>query len=71
VDGSWEVIVMKLLFGAVLFVGSVIGMLVSFFSQVIVSSTIPMINGSNLSLALGVFFILTGLGGIYIILNHN
>jgi hypothetical protein len=71
VDGSWEVIAMKLLFGAVLFIGSVIGMLVSFLSQVVVNSSIPVINGLNMSLALGIFFILAGLSGIYIILNHN
>lgn len=62
---------MKLLFGAVLFIGSIIGMLVSFLSQIVVNSSVSVINGLEMSLALGIFFILTGLTGIYMIVNHN
>ncbi len=62
---------MKLLFGVVLFLGSVFGMLVSFLGQVVVNSSLSVINGLEMSLMLGVFFIMTGLSGIYMIINHN
>jgi hypothetical protein len=71
VDDSWGVIAMKLLFGVVLFIASIFGALVSFFSRVTVDSALSVLNGLEMSLVLGLFFILTGLMGIYMILNHN
>jgi hypothetical protein len=63
---------MKLLFGVVLFLGSVAGMLLSFASHIVVnSSSVPIFDGMEMSWMLGVFFIMAGLSGIYMILNHN
>ena len=62
---------MKLLFGVVLFIASIFGALVSFFSRITVNSSLSVLNGMEMSLALGIFFVLTGLTGIYMILNHN
>jgi len=68
---SREVTVMKLLFGAILFIGSVFGMLVSFLSQIVVNSSLSVINGLEMSLALGIFFIMTGLSGLYMIVDQH
>ena len=62
---------MKLLFGVVLFLGSICGVMVSFMSQITVNSSLPMINGVEMSMILGVFFIMTGLSGLYMIINHS
>jgi|GEM_PF-2138017 len=66
-----EVMAMKLLFGVVLFLGSVCGVLVSFMSQITVNSSLSVINGMEMSLILGVFFIMTGLSGLYMMINHS
>jgi hypothetical protein len=71
VEDCWEVIEMKLLFGAILLFGSIVGMLVSFLSQIVVNSPVSVINGLEMSWALGIFFIMAGLSGIYMLLNHN
>ena len=62
---------MKLLFGVVLFLGSICGVMVSFMSQITVNSSLSMINGIEMSLILGVFFIMTGLSGLYMMINHS
>ncbi len=62
---------MRVLTGIIMVVGSVMGMLVSFFSQITVNSDVELLNGIQLSLGLAIFFILTMLGGIYIIANSN
>jgi hypothetical protein len=62
---------MRVLCGIIIVCGSVLGMLISFFGQVTVNSEVPILNGVQLSLGLGIFFILTTLGGIYIIANSN
>jgi uncharacterized membrane protein YuzA (DUF378 family) len=71
VDDRWEVIAMKLLFGVVLFIVSFVGMVVSFFSRITVNSSLALLNGLEMSIELGIFFILTGLAGLYMIINHN
>ena len=62
---------MKLMFGVVLFLGSICGILVSFMSQITVNSSLPVINEMEMSLILGVFFIMTGLSGLYMMVNQN
>jgi hypothetical protein len=62
---------MRVLCGIIIVCGSVLGMLISFFGQVTVNSEVSILNGVQLSLGLGIFFILTTLGGIYIIANSN
>jgi len=62
---------MRVLCGILMVVGSVAGMLVSFFSQITVNSEVELLNGVQLSLGLAIFFLLTLLGGIYIVANSN
>jgi hypothetical protein len=62
---------MRVLCGIIMVVGSVLGMLVSFSSKITVTSEVSIINGMQLSLGLGIFFILSCLGGIYIIANSD
>jgi hypothetical protein len=69
VADSWEVMKMRVLTGIAIVCGSIVGMLVSFLGQITVSSDVSLLNGANLSLGLGIFFILTCLGGIYILAN--
>jgi len=60
---------MRVLCGIIIVCGSILGMLVSFLGEVTVNSEVSILNGMQLSLGLGIFFILTALGGIYIIAN--
>jgi hypothetical protein len=62
---------MRVLCGIIILCGSILGMFISFFGQVTVNSEVSILNGVQLSLGLGIFFILTTLGGIYIIANSN
>jgi hypothetical protein len=62
---------MRVLCGIIIVCGSILGMLVSFLGQVTVTSEMSILNGIHLSLGLGIFFLLTALGGIYIIANNN
>jgi hypothetical protein len=62
---------MRVLCGIIIVCGSILGMLVSFLGQVTVTSEMSLLNGIHLSLGLGIFFLLTALGGIYIIANSN
>ncbi len=62
---------MRVLCGVIIVCGSILGMLVSFLGQVTVTSEVSLLNGIHLSLGLGIFFLLTALGGIYIIANNN
>jgi uncharacterized membrane protein len=62
---------MRVICGIIMVVGSVLGMLVSFFSQITVNSDVSILNGMQLSMGLAIFFILSCLSGIYIIANSN
>ncbi len=62
---------MRVLCGIIIVCGSILGMLVSFLGQITVNSEVSLLDGIHLSLGLGIFFILTALGGIYIIANNN
>ena len=68
---SWEVMVMRIMCGIILVVGSMFGMFLSFFSQITVNSDLSVFNGMQLSMGLGAFFILACLSGIYIIANSG
>jgi hypothetical protein len=71
VADSGEVMIMRLVCGIIMVCGSILGMVVSFLGQITVNSEVSLLNGVQLSLGLGIFFILTCLGGIYIIANSN
>jgi len=62
---------MRVICGAILVVGSILGMFLSFFSEITVNSEVSVFNGMQLSLGLGLFFVLVCLGGVYIIANSN
>jgi hypothetical protein len=62
---------MRILCGVILVVGSIFGMFLSFFNQITVNSEVSVFNGMQLSMGLGIFFILSCLGGVYIIANSN
>jgi hypothetical protein len=62
---------MRIICGIIIICGSILGILVSFLGQITVHSELSILNGVQLSLGLGIFFILTALGGIYIVANSN
>jgi hypothetical protein len=62
---------MRVICGIIIVCGSILGILVSFLGKITVNSELSLLNGVQLSLGLGIFFILTCLGGIYIIANSN
>ncbi len=62
---------MRVICGAILVVGSIFGMFLSFFSEITVNSGVEVFNGMQLSLGLGLFFILVCLGGVYMIANSS
>jgi hypothetical protein len=62
---------MRVICGIIMVVGSILGMFLSFFSQITVNSDVSVFNGLQLSMWLGIFFILSLLGGIYILANSN
>ncbi len=62
---------MRVLCGILMVVGSILGMLVSFFGTITVNSEVSILNGAQLSLGLGIFFLFSALGGVYIIANSD
>jgi hypothetical protein len=62
---------MRVACGIIMVCGSILRILVSFLGQITVNSEVSLLNGVQLSLGLGIFFILTCLGGIYIIADSN
>jgi hypothetical protein len=63
--------IMRVACGIIMVCGSILGILISFLGQITVNSEVSLLNGVQLSLGLGIFFILTCLGGIYIIADSN
>jgi len=62
---------MRVLCGILMVVGSIVGMLASFFGTITINSEVSVLNGVQLSLGLGIFFLFTALGGVYIIANSD
>ena len=56
---------MKLLFGMFLMTSGLCGIAISFLSNIVVNSTLPIINGLELSVCLGLFSIIALLSGLY------
>jgi uncharacterized membrane protein len=71
VADSGEVMIMRVMCGIVMVCGSILGIVVSFLGQITLNSEVSLLNGVQLSLGLVIFFILTCLGGIYIIANSD
>ena len=62
---------MKFLFGVLLIVGGICGTAMSFLSEIIVNSSLPIFDGLQLSVGLGLFFIVAFLSGIQILFSTN
>jgi hypothetical protein len=62
---------MRVICGIIIICGSVLGILVSILGHITVHSELSILNDVQLSLGLGIFFIVTALGGIYIVANSN
>lgn len=56
---------MKVLFGMLLMLGGLCGMAIAFCGNIVVNSSLPIIDGLELSIGLGLFSIIVFLGGIY------
>jgi DMSO reductase anchor subunit len=56
---------MKFLFSLFLIIASLLGIIVCFMSSIVVESSLPMINGWELSVTLGVFCLLALINGLY------
>lgn len=55
---------MKLVFGVFLIMGGLCGAAMSFLSKIVVDSSLPIFNGLDVSMALGLFFIVVFLSGL-------
>jgi len=60
---------MRLSCGIVLLVGSLIGMVLSFISDIVVNSSLASFNGMEISMVLGLFFVITFFGSLYILVS--
>jgi hypothetical protein len=62
---------MRLLLGLALMLGGLGGAVLSFSSNIMVSSSLPMINGIQISITLGLFSLVAFLGGVSLMLANN
>ena len=62
---------MKLLSGMILMIGGLFGTVMSFLSSIVVSSSLPIFDGLELSLGLALFSIFAFINGIYTIFLSN
>ena len=60
---------MKFVFGIVLMIGGLCGALMSFLSDIVVNSSMPLFDGLELSIGLGLFSIVMFIGGLYNLLS--
>lgn len=58
---------MKFLFGFLLIIGGMCGIAISLLGHTVVTSTVMLINGMELSFGIGFFSFIAFLGGAYII----
>ena len=56
---------MRFLLGTVLIIGSIGGAAISFLSNIVVTSSLPIFDGLNLSLGLALFSVVAFLSGLY------
>ena len=61
---------MKYLLGLTLIIGGISGLVISLLGDVVVSSSLPIINELQLSLTILFFSIITFIGGIYTLLTN-
>jgi hypothetical protein len=62
---------MKILLSIVLVMGSLFGLVVCFFSDIIADSSLALFNGMDLSLEFGIFFVAVFLGGLSLLFSRD
>jgi hypothetical protein len=62
---------MKLILSLLLVIGSLVGMAISFMSEIVVDSSFSLFNGMELSMKLGIFFIVVFLGGLSLLFSRD
>ena len=62
---------MKFLLGIFLIIGGICGIAISFLSNIVVNSSLPIIDGLELSLGFALFSIVVFLTGVYDLLSAN
>ena len=62
---------MKFLLSFVMVIGSVVGIAVCFMSDIVVDSSMPIFNGIDLSLYLGLFLVAVFLGGLSLMFSQD
>ena len=62
---------MKFLLGIFLIIGGICGITISFLSNIVVNSSLPIIDGLELSLGFALFSIVVFLTGVYDLLSAN
>jgi hypothetical protein len=61
----------KFVLSLLLVVGSLAGIAICLFSDITVDSTVQALNGMNMSLVLGVFFVAVFLGGLSLLFSRD
>jgi hypothetical protein len=61
----------KFLLSFVLVIGSLVGIMVCFMSDITVDSSLGMFNGLDVSLGLGIFFVAVFLGGLSLLFSRD
>ena len=62
---------MKLSIGIFMMVASILGMAISFMGDVFITSPVVSFNGLEISLGLGIFFVLSFLSSVYLIASST
>ena len=62
---------MKLILSLVLVIGSLIGIAVCFTSDIVADSSMAFLNGMDLSVKFGIFFIAVFLGGLSLLFSRD
>jgi|WetSurMetagenome_2_1015567.scaffolds.fasta_scaffold909700_1 hypothetical protein len=62
---------MKLILSLLIIIGSLVGMAISFMSEIVVDSSFSLFNGMELSMKLGIFFIVVFLGGLSLLFSRD
>jgi hypothetical protein len=62
---------MKFLLSLVMVVGSVVGIAMCFMNDIIIDSSMPLFNGMDVSLYLGIFLVAVFIGGLSLMFSHD
>lgn len=62
---------MKFLLSFILVIGSLIGIVICFLSNIVVDSSFTLFDGIDMSLSLGIFLVAVLLGGLSLMFSHD